>query len=40
MSQYLGTIVKWFGADEAMLNEIFPERGNFMEKDLGFMNQG
>jgi uncharacterized protein (DUF1501 family) len=37
MSQYLGTIVKWFGADEAMLNEIFPERVNFTEKDLGFM---
>ena len=37
MSQYLGTIVKWFGADEAMLNELFPERGNFTQKDLGFM---
>ena len=37
MSQYLGTIVKWFGADEAMLNELFPERNNFVEKDLGFM---
>jgi uncharacterized protein (DUF1501 family) len=37
MSQYLGTIVKWFGADEAMLNGLFPERGNFSQKDLGFM---
>jgi uncharacterized protein (DUF1501 family) len=37
MTQYLGTIVKWFGVDEAMLNEIFPERVNFTEKDLGFM---
>jgi uncharacterized protein (DUF1501 family) len=37
MSQYLGTIVKWFGADEAMLNGLFTERGNFTEKDLGFM---
>ena len=37
MSQYLGTIVKWFGADEAMLNGLFPERGNFAQVDLGFM---
>ena len=37
MSQYLGTIVKWFGSDEAMLNGLFPERGNFTVKDLGFM---
>jgi uncharacterized protein (DUF1501 family) len=37
MSQYLGTIVKWFGADEAMLNSLFPERGNFTVRDLGFM---
>jgi len=37
MSQYLGTIVKWFGADEAMLNGLFPDRVNFTEKDLGFM---
>ena len=37
MSQYLGTIVKWFGADETMLNSLFPERGNFAQQDLGFM---
>ena len=37
MSQYLGTIVKWFGADEATLNGLFPERGNFAIQDLGFM---
>lgn len=37
MSQYLGTIVKWFGADEVMLNTLFPERGNFTQSDLGFM---
>jgi uncharacterized protein (DUF1501 family) len=37
ISQYLGTVVKWFGADEAMLNGLFPERGNFTETDLGFM---
>ena len=37
MSQYYGTIVKWFGADEAMLEIIVPELGNFSVKDLGFM---
>ena len=40
MSQYYGTIVKWFGADELMLQKIVPELGNFTVKDLGFMNQG
>ena len=37
MSQYYGTIVKWFGADEVMLAKIVPELGNFTVKDLGFM---
>ncbi|MCK5855308.1 MAG: DUF1501 domain-containing protein [Sulfurovaceae bacterium] len=37
MSQYLGTVVKWFGADEVMLNTLFPERINFTQRDLGFM---
>ena len=37
MSQYYGTIVKWFGADELMLAKIVPELGNFTVKDLGFM---
>lgn len=36
-SQYLATIVKWYGADEAMLQQIFPELQNFSQKDLGFM---
>jgi uncharacterized protein (DUF1501 family) len=39
MSQYLGTIVKWFGADDAMLNGLFPERVNFAKTDLGFMRK-
>ena len=37
MAQYFGTIVKWFGADEDTLNELFPDRVNFTQKDLGFM---
>ena len=37
MAQYFGTIVKWFGADETTLNELFPDRVNFTQKDLGFM---
>ena len=37
MSQYFGTIVKWFGADDSMLNSLFPERANFTNKDMGFM---
>ncbi|MCK5902453.1 MAG: DUF1501 domain-containing protein [Cocleimonas sp.] len=37
MSQYLATLVKWFGADDAMLNQLFPELKNFTSTDLGFM---
>ncbi len=37
MSQYYGTIVKWFGADEAMIQKIVPELKNFTTQDLGFM---
>ncbi len=37
MSQYYGTIVKWFGADDAMLKKIVPELENFTTQDLGFM---
>ena len=33
-----GTIVKWFGADEAMLKKIVPELSNFTTQDLGFMS--
>lgn len=36
-SQYFETIVQWFGADETLLNSLFPERNNFAIKDLGFM---
>ncbi len=37
LSQYLATSVKWLGADDAMLAEIFPELQNFEQHDLGFM---
>ena len=37
MSQYYGTILKWFGADEATLKKVVPELSNFDVKDLGFM---
>lgn len=35
MSQYYGTIVKWFGADDALLAKTVPELKNFSVKDLG-----
>ena len=37
MSQHYGTILKWFGADEATLEVVLPELKNFPIKDLGFM---
>ncbi|SFV60535.1 putative exported protein [hydrothermal vent metagenome] len=37
MSQYYGTIVKWFGADDVLLAKVVPELDNFSVKDLGFM---
>jgi uncharacterized protein (DUF1501 family) len=37
-SQYYGTLLKWFGADEEVLNHALPELKNFSTKDLGFMN--
>lgn len=37
MSQYYGTIIKWFGADEDVLAKVVPELNNFSTKDLGFM---
>ncbi len=36
-AQYLGTIVKWFGADDATVSSIFPDIKNFDVSDLGFM---
>lgn len=37
MSQYLATLVKWFGADAEMLAKLFPELKNFSQQDLEFM---
>ena len=37
-SQYLATIVKWYGADESTLDSLFPELKNFSQRDLGFMS--
>jgi len=37
MSQYYGSILKWFGVDEATLDYILPELKNFSTQDLGFM---
>jgi uncharacterized protein (DUF1501 family) len=37
MTQYYATIIKWFGADEDVLNHALPELKNFSQTDLGFM---
>ncbi len=36
-SQYYGTVVKWFGVEDTLLDTIFPELKNFTTRDLGFM---
>jgi len=36
-SQYFGTILKWFGADDEVLHHALPELKNFSEQDMGFM---
>jgi len=38
-SQYYATMLKWFGADDDVLNYALPELKNFSTKDLGFMKQ-
>jgi uncharacterized protein (DUF1501 family) len=37
-TQYYATLLKWFGADERVLNIALPELRNFKVKDLGFMS--
>ena len=37
MSQYYGTLLKWFGVDASTLDYILPELKNFSTQDLGFM---
>jgi uncharacterized protein (DUF1501 family) len=34
--QYLSTILKWFGVDDALRNKILPNLANFSTTDLGF----
>ncbi len=37
MESYLATIVKWFGASESELHDIFPNLATFGNSDMGFM---
>ena len=37
LAQYGATLAKWFGAQDAQLNGLFPELANFTTRDLGFM---
>jgi uncharacterized protein (DUF1501 family) len=35
--QYVATLAKWFGVDDAQMQAIAPSIGNFGQRDLGFM---
>jgi len=37
MSQYYGTILKWFGVNDVTMAKVLPELKNFSTQDLGFM---
>jgi len=37
VEQQLSTITKWFGVDDTLMEELFPNIGNFSSRDLGFM---
>ena len=37
MESYLATLMKWFGASESEMREIFPNLESFTVKDLGFL---
>jgi len=37
MDEYLATIVRWFGADDEELDDIFPNLKSFAHRNLGFM---
>ncbi|MCF6193111.1 MAG: DUF1501 domain-containing protein [Kangiellaceae bacterium] len=39
MDQYAATLAKWFGLSDAELLDIFPNLGNFNDRDLGFMGR-
>jgi uncharacterized protein (DUF1501 family) len=37
LAQYGATLAKWFGANDAQLDAVFPELPNFALRDVGFM---
>jgi uncharacterized protein (DUF1501 family) len=37
-TQYFATLLKWFGADDAVIDHALPELKNFKTRDLGFMS--
>jgi len=38
VDQYGGTLARWFGVEDGMLNDIFPNLANFgSDRDIGFM---
>ncbi len=37
VEQYAATLARWFGLDEAGIDAVFPNLGNFSRRDLGFM---
>ncbi len=39
MESYLATMVKWFGASDQELDEIFPNLKSFPIRDLGYMGE-
>jgi uncharacterized protein (DUF1501 family) len=37
VEQYGATLAKWMGVNDAGINDIFPNLGNFNQRDLGFL---
>ncbi|MFK8081232.1 MAG: DUF1501 domain-containing protein [Granulosicoccus sp.] len=37
VDQYGATLARWFGMNESELNNLFPNLGNFQDRDMGFM---
>ncbi len=37
VDQYSATLARWFGLNASELNSVFPNLGNFVSSDLGFM---
>ena len=38
LSQYGGTLAKWFGATDTQLDVVFPTLANFSTRNLGFLS--